>query len=162
MNARDKIKSLPELTGICDSAKGSGARIVFTNGCFDLLHLGHIRYLEAARQLGDLLVVAVNSDSSVGRIKGPLRPINPEACRAEIVAALHCVDYVTLFDSPDPLPLIETLLPGVLVKGADWPLDKIVGADTVIRAGGVVVNVPFEQGHSTSALIRSILDRYRE
>jgi rfaE bifunctional protein nucleotidyltransferase chain/domain len=144
MRARDKIKSLAELAEICVSVRTAGDRIVFTNGCFDLLHLGHIRYLESARQLGDLLVVAVNTDLSVRGIKGPLRPLTPEAGRAEVVAALHCVDFVTLFDTPDPLALIEALLPDVLV----------------IRSGGKVVNIPFEQGHSTTGLIESILERY--
>ena len=127
MTARDKIKPLQELQEICSSLHQQGRRIVFTNGCFDLLHIGHLRYLEGARELGDCLVVGINSDASVKQIKGAGRPIIDEGQRSELVAALECVDYVTLFSEPDPLELIGSVHPDVLVKGADWPLDQIVG-----------------------------------
>lgn len=160
MKARDKVKAASELLEILDAARLRGSRIVFTNGCFDLLHVGHVEYLEAARGAGDLLVVAVNSDASVRCIKGPLRPVTPEGERSEVVAALHCVDYVCLFDTPDPLPLIELLRPDVLVKGADWPLEKIVGADTVRRNGGEVVRIPLTPRASTTGIIERIIGRF--
>jgi rfaE bifunctional protein nucleotidyltransferase chain/domain len=160
MKARDKVKTAEELEGVCRSARERRFCVVFTNGCFDLLHVGHVRYLEVARDLGDLLVVAVNSDSSVKQIKGPLRPIVGEAERCELVAALHCVDYVCLFDTPDPLPLIQLLKPNILVKGEDWPLDKTVGAEEVMRTGGKVVHVPLISGASTTKIIEKILDRF--
>ena len=131
--------------------------IVFTNGCFDLMHIGHTRYLQAARSLGDLLVVGVNSDESVRALKkGPERPIVPEAQRAEVVAALACVDYVVIFREPDPGSLIASLQPDVLVKGSDWPLDRIVGRDTVEASGGRVQTIPLVPGISTTTLIQRI------
>ncbi len=139
-----------------------GTRIVFTNGCFDLMHVGHVRYLEAARALGDWLIVGVNTDASVGRIKGSKRPIVEESDRLEVVAALHCVDYVVPFDTPDPLPLIRLVKPHVLVKGADWPLDRIVGAEEVRASGGTVARIALTPGRSTSMLIERILDRFSE
>ena len=160
MAARDKVKRPEELAEICRTIQRQGGRVVFTNGCFDILHVGHVRYLESARDLGDLLVVGVNSDSSVRRIKGPDRPLIEEEQRAEMVAALHCVDYVTLFGAPDPLDLIELLAPDVLVKGADWALEKIIGADVVIRKGGSVVRIPFVMGSSSTTIIDRILDRF--
>lgn len=160
MKARQKIKSFEELKTLSDAVRGRGGKTVFTNGCFDLLHIGHVRYLEEARNLGDILIVAVNTDDSVRGIKGAGRPVLPENERAELAASLHCVDYVTLFDAPDPLALIERLLPDVLVKGADWPLERIVGADAVMRAGGRVVSINLTPGHSTSSLIARILERF--
>jgi D-beta-D-heptose 7-phosphate kinase/D-beta-D-heptose 1-phosphate adenosyltransferase len=130
---------------------------VFTNGCFDLLHVGHIRYLREARRLGDLLVVGINTDGSVRRLKGPSRPVQPEQDRAEILAGLACVDYVVSFDQDTPLGLIEGLKPDVLVKGADWPIDRIVGREVVEGSGGRVVTIPYVPGVSTSALIERIL-----
>jgi len=124
-----------------------GSRIVFTNGCFDLLHSGHVRYLQQARRAGDYLVLGLNSDSSVRAIKGPERPVNPEADRARVVAALGCVDLVILFDEETPLRLIEAIRPRVLVKGADWPEDQIVGAREVRSWGGEVRRIPFERGN---------------
>ena len=162
MKARDKIRTADELVGVCLAARERHSRVVFTNGCFDVLHVGHVRYLEAARSLGDLLIVAVNSDISVRQIKGPLRPIFPEAERCELVAALSCVDFVCLFDTPDPLPLITLLQPEILVKGADWPLDKTVGAEEVMKAGGKVVHVQLVSGVSTTKIIERILDRFQE
>jgi D-glycero-beta-D-manno-heptose 1-phosphate adenylyltransferase len=162
MKARDKIRTVEELASICRAAREQRSRVVFTNGCFDVLHVGHVRYLEAARSQGDLLIVAVNSDSSVRQIKGALRPIVPEAERCELVAALSCVDYVCLFDTPDPLPLITLLQPNILVKGADWPLDKTVGAEEVMRVGGKVIHVQLVSGVSTTKIIERILDRFQE
>lgn len=160
MKARDKIKSHAELKTICDAARNRGGKIVFTNGCFDLLHIGHVRYLEDARRLGDLLIVAVNTDDSVRRIKGPDRPMVPESERAEVLASLYCVDFVTLFDTSTPLPLIEFLVPDVLVKGADWPVDKIVGADVVLKNGGQVIPIELTPDRSTSSLIERIRKRF--
>jgi D-glycero-beta-D-manno-heptose 1-phosphate adenylyltransferase len=162
MKASDKVRSLEELAEVCRVARERQQRVVFSNGCFDLLHIGHVRYLEAARSLGDLLIVAVNSDRSVNQIKGPLRPVVSEAERCELVAALHCVDYVCLFDTPDPLPVIISLLPHILVKGADWAPGQTVGAREVKQAGGEVVHIPLVSGVSTTKIIERILDRFRE
>jgi D-beta-D-heptose 7-phosphate kinase/D-beta-D-heptose 1-phosphate adenosyltransferase len=135
-----------------------GRRVVFTNGVFDLLHPGHVRYLQQARDLGDVLVVGLNSDRSVRANKGEGRPITPESERAEILEALRCVDAVVVFDEDTPHDLIAALQPDVLVKGADWAADAIVGRDLVEARGGKVVRIPVEQGHSTT----SILDRIRK
>jgi rfaE bifunctional protein nucleotidyltransferase chain/domain len=155
-----KIIELQALTDRTRVLQQAGRRLVFTNGCFDLLHVGHVRYLKAACQQGDLLVIGLNSDRSVRRIKGEKRPIVPQAQRAEVLAALDCVDYIILFDAPDPLHLIETLQPDVLVKGADWAEKDIVGADVVRRKGGDVVRVRLAPDVSTSLLIGRIVDRY--
>ncbi len=136
--------------------RAGGGRIVFTNGVFDLLHPGHLRYLQQARQLGDALVVGVNSDRSVRAIKGEGRPVMLENERAEILAALSCVDVVVLFDEDTPLALIARLQPDVLVKGADWPEDGMIGRDIVEARGGRVVRVPFEAGYSTTSIIDKI------
>ena len=136
--------------------KDNGRRVVFTNGCFDLLHPGHVRLLEQARALGDLLVVGVNSDRSVRGLKGEGRPLLPEGERAELLAALAAVDAVTIFDEPTPRELIAALLPDVLVKGGDWSPDEIVGRAEVEGAGGRVVTIPYIEGYSTSALIARI------
>jgi D-beta-D-heptose 7-phosphate kinase/D-beta-D-heptose 1-phosphate adenosyltransferase len=137
-------------------ARANGARIVFTNGVFDILHPGHLRYLEAARRHGDLLIVGVNSDASVRRNKGPERPINPEHERAEVLAALACVDAVSIFDDETPADIIRRVQPDILVKGADWPADQIVGRDTVEARGGRVILEPVEQGYSTTAIIDKV------
>ena len=155
-----KIVERGELKKTVQALKNTGKKIVFTNGCFDLLHLGHVRYLEAARAEGDILVVGVNSDRSVHEIKGPSRPVVPEDERAEVVAALACVDFVTLFDEPDPLETIRALLPDVLVKGSDWAEDAIVGKDAVEEHGGRVVRVPLTEGASTTKIIEKILEEY--
>jgi D-beta-D-heptose 7-phosphate kinase/D-beta-D-heptose 1-phosphate adenosyltransferase len=159
---KQKIKERKELFRIIKDLKAKGKRIVFTNGCFDLLHIGHVRYLEKARALGDILVVGVNSDSSVQKIKGPKRPLLPEEERAEILSGLGCVDYITLFNEVDPLKLITSLHPDVLVKGGDWTREEIVGREVVERCGGEVVIIPFVQGVSTSNLIEMILKRYEK
>ena len=135
----------------------NGKRIVFTNGCFDLMHIGHTRYLQAAKTLGDILVVGVNSDASVRRLeKAPDRPIVPEAQRAEVLAALACVDYVGIFDEPDPLALITAIQPDILVKGGDWPLDRIIGRNVVEARGGIVRTIPLVPGLSTTELLQRI------
>ena len=133
-----------------------GRRVVFTNGCFDLLHPGHVRFLQQAKALGDVLIVAINSDASVRALKGPDRPIFPERERAEMLAALEAVDYVTIFDDLTPRALIADLLPDVLVKGGDWPPGEIVGRDAVEAAGGRVLSLPYHEGYSTTRVIQRI------
>jgi len=137
-------------------ARSAGRRVVFTNGVFDLLHPGHVRYLRAARAHGDLLIVGLNSDASVRRNKGPERPIVPERERAEVLLALECVDAVSIFDDDTPAGIIGRVQPDVLVKGADWPADQIVGRDTVEARGGVVIREPVEPGYSTSAIVEKV------
>jgi len=136
--------------------RADGRTLVFTNGVFDLLHPGHVRYLQRARELGDALVVGVNTDRSVRAIKGPTRPVTPDHERAEILAALSCVDFVVLFDDETPYALIKQIEPDVLVKGADWPEDGMVGRDVVEARGGRVVRVPFEAGYSTTRILERI------
>jgi rfaE bifunctional protein nucleotidyltransferase chain/domain len=136
--------------------KRNGRRVVFTNGCFDLLHPGHIRILEQARELGDVLIVGLNSDASVRQLKGEGRPVSNERERAEILAALECVDAVVIFDALTPRDVIARLLPDVLVKGGDWPDDQIVGREEVEAAGGRVVSIPVVPGYSTSEILRTI------
>ena len=159
---KQKIIGKKELLRIIKNLKTRRKRIVFTNGCFDLLHIGHIRYLEKARTLGDILVVGVNSDSSVRILKGPKRPILPAKERAEILSGLGCVDYITIFNEQDPLKLITSLHPHVLVKGGDWTKEQIVGGDVVERSGGKVVIISFVKGASTSNLIGTILKKYEK
>lgn len=138
----------------------AGRKVVFTNGCFDLLHPGHVRYLAQARSLGDALIVALNSDRSVRALKGNARPILNEQERAEVLAALACVDFVTIFDNPTPREIIAALLPDVLVKGGDWGVAQIVGREEVEAAGGQVLSLPFVAGCSTSEVIERIVQRY--
>jgi len=136
--------------------KRNGRRVVFTNGCFDLLHPGHIETLEKARGLGDVLIVGVNSDRGVREMKGAGRPIVPECERAEVLAALDCVDAVVIFDEPTPRELVAALLPDVLVKGGDWAGDQIIGREEVEAAGGRVVSIPIVAGYSTSAMVEKV------
>lgn len=150
---KEKILSPGELLGVRQGLRAAGKTLVFTNGVFDLLHVGHVRYLTEARALGDLLLVAINSDRTVRQLKGEGRPITNENERAEILAALRQVDYVTIFDDISPRALITKLLPDVLVKGGDYNLDEIHGREEVETAGGRVVSLPFIEGASTSALI---------
>jgi D-beta-D-heptose 7-phosphate kinase/D-beta-D-heptose 1-phosphate adenosyltransferase len=150
------ILSLHEAILQFGPSKRNGRRLVFTNGCFDLLHPGHIETLEKARSMGDALVVGVNSDRSVRLMKGTGRPILPERERAEILAALECVDSVVIFDEPTPLEIIAVLLPDVLVKGSDWASDQIVGREEVEAAGGEVVSIPLVAGYSTTAILEKI------
>ena len=155
-------KALSSLGGLLverEAWRGEGRRLVLTNGCFDLLHSGHLALLEAARALGDLLVVAVNSDASVRAIKGPSRPVTPEAERAEALLALESVDRVVVYDEPTPIEVIQALLPDVLVKGADWALDEIVGRPEVEAAGGRIVRVELLSGRSTSGILERIRKR---
>lgn len=156
----DKVKTTSELKPLLGILRAAGKKIVFTNGCFDLIHTGHTRYLASARALGDLLIVAVNSDSSVRTIKGEKRPINAQSDRAETLAALESVDFVTIFDEPDPYRVISELLPDVLVKGGDWPVEKIIGRDVVEARGGRVVTIPFVDGASTTGIIEKIVKKY--
>lgn len=156
----EKIKSREALAQIVQDLKAKGKRVVFTNGCFDLLHVGHIRYLEKARSLGELLVVGLNSDRSVRSIKGPLRPILPQEERAEILSGLWCVDFITLFDEPTPIELIILLKPHVLVKGGDWTKETTVGKEVVEASGGEVVILPFVEGSSSTNIIETIIKRY--
>jgi len=151
-----KVVTLDEAVGRVHGLQRQGKRVVFTNGCFDLLHPGHTRYLAAARALGDVLIVAVNSDRTVGMLKGPGRPVIPEAERMELLAALRAVDYVTVFDDPTPREVIARMHPQVLVKGADWGPNAIVGREEVEAAGGQVVSMPVAQGFSTSAIIERV------
>lgn len=149
-----KVLTRSELKRRLQRARRDGKRLVFTNGCFDLIHPGHVRYLRAAKRLGDVLVVALNSDSSVRRLKGPGRPLVPQRDRCEVMAALEMVDYVTLFSEDTPYQLIKAVEPDVLVKGGDWKPDQIVGADIVRARGGTVWSLPFARGYSTTKLVR--------
>src|SRR5882672_8585842 len=151
-----KIVSQDELILLIAREKRNGRRVVFTNGCFDLLHPGHVRCLAEARALGDLLIVAVNSDRSVRGNKGPERPLVPQQDRAEVLAALASVDYVAIFDEPTPRELISRVLPSVLVKGADWAPDQVAGREEVEAAGGLVVSIALAPGYSTTKLFQRI------
>jgi rfaE bifunctional protein nucleotidyltransferase chain/domain len=159
----DELFSFPKLMGLSDlcntllSKQARGMKVVFTNGCFDIIHAGHVTYLSKARALGDCLVVGLNSDVSVKKLdKGPDRPVNNERARATVLGALACVDHVVLFVEDTPLNIIERLRPDVLVKGGDWAADNIVGADVVKSSGGQVLTIPFEDGFSTTSLIEKI------
>lgn len=152
-----KVVMRPQLVSLLGEPRRKQQVLVFTNGCFDLMHIGHTRYLQAARDLGDLLIVGVNSDASVRTLsKGADRPIVPDDQRAEVLAALSCVDYVVIFPEPDPGPLIAALQPDILVKGGDWPLDRIVGRETVEARGGRVQTIPLIPGVSTTTLLQRI------
>jgi len=153
---RDKLKTLDDLVAIAAAARAKGQTVVFTNGCFDLLHRGHIHTLRQAKAAGDLLIVAINSDRSVKAIKTPKRPILPETDRVELIAAMEMVDYVILFDEPDPYKLIAAIKPQVLAKGGDWSGDRIIGADIVEAAGGRVAVIPYLPGFSTTEIIERI------
>jgi rfaE bifunctional protein nucleotidyltransferase chain/domain len=154
-----KIKTLEEMLQMRAAMRAQGLKLVFTNGCFDILHVGHVRYLNQARALGDALVVAINSDRSVRKNKGEGRPLVPEAERAEVLSALACVDFVIIFDEATPQSVIDAIVPDVLVKGADWGLSEIVGRDTVEKAGGVVCNITLVPGRSTSSIVARVLER---
>lgn len=156
LNVSDKVKSLDELKAITAAARINAKIIVFTNGCFDLLHRGHIYLLREAKALGDLLVVAINSDQSVKAIKGPTRPILSETDRLELIASMEMVNYVLLFDEPDPYNIISILRPHILVKGGDWSTEEVIGGDLVQGNGGKVVVVPYLKGFSTTEIIAKI------
>ena len=161
MNALSKIVTAEELSPKLEGFRRSGKKVVFTNGCFDILHVGHVRYLAAARSEGDLLVVGLNSDASVRLIKGDLRPIVKQEHRLEVLASLGSVNYVVLFDDPDPLKLIQVLQPDVLVKGEDWMEDNIVGAEFVKSISGRVVRIALVPGASSSSIIEKVIEMYR-
>jgi rfaE bifunctional protein nucleotidyltransferase chain/domain len=151
-----RVLSIGEAVAWREELGRQGKRVVFTNGVFDILHPGHVRYLTTARSHGDALIVAVNSDRSVRAIKGPERPVNPEAERAEVITALACVDRAVIFDQDTPHDIISAIQPDVLVKGADWAHDRIVGRDIVEARGGVVIRVKVEEGHSTTNVIKKV------
>lgn len=151
-----KIKNITQLKKIIDRLKSQGKTIVFTNGCFDLLHYGHVKYLQEAKQKGDILVVAINSDASVRKIKGKKRPLVHEKDRLRIIAALESVDYVVLFKENTPLKIIKSLRPDILVKGADWNKNNIVGSDIVLSYGGSVYTIELIKERSTTNLIKKI------
>lgn len=153
---KEKILSLEKLLGVRKGLRATGKRLVFTNGVFDLLHVGHVRYLAEARSLGDALIVAINSDRTVRELKGAERPVTNESERAEILAALRSVSYVTIFDDISPRSLIAQVLPDVLVKGGDWGLDEIHGREEVEAAGGTVAALPFVTGASTTGMIEKM------
>jgi rfaE bifunctional protein nucleotidyltransferase chain/domain len=152
-----KLKSLDELTAIAAQAREKGKSVVFTNGCFDILHRGHVHILRQAKAAGDLLIVALNSDRSVKQIKGEKRPVLPETDRIELIGAMEMVDYIVVFDDADPYKLIAAIKPDVLVKGGDWSAEKIVGADLVEEGGGRVEVIPYLKGFSTSEIIERIM-----
>jgi rfaE bifunctional protein nucleotidyltransferase chain/domain len=151
-----KYKSVDDLCAISAQARKAGRIVVFTNGCFDLVHRGHIHLLRQAKALGHILIVALNSDVSVKTIKGPDRPIMPEADRIELIAALEMVDYVVVYSEPDPYQIIAAIKPNVLVKGGDWSANEIVGADVVEQNGGRVAVIPYLPGFSTTQIIERI------
>lgn len=151
-----KLKTAASVARLLDRQRRAGKKIVFTNGCFDVLHVGHVRYLARARRLGDVLVVGINTDASVRKLKGPGRPVNSEKDRAEVLGSLAAVDYTVLFDDPTPLRLIEKVRPDLLVKGGDWKKKDIVGADFVESCGGRVRSLPFVKGFSTTGTLDKI------
>ena len=155
-----KILSWEALKNEVDRRRGEGQKIAFTNGCFDILHVGHVRYLREARKTGDLLILALNSDASVRAIKGDKRPLVTQGERAEVAASLEAVDYVTLFDETTPLKLIEYLRPDFLVKGGDWKEEAVVGSDAVRSCGGKVVLIPVVEGASTTNIVEKVLHVY--
>ena len=151
-----KIKSLSSLTASLKAARREGKKVVFTNGCFDILHVGHVTYLAKAKSLGDILVVGLNSDASVRRLKGKARPVNRERDRAIVLGALESVDYVTIFKEDTPYRLISAVKPDILVKGGDWKIDSIVGSDIVKALGGKVMSIKFVKGYSTTRTISQL------
>jgi rfaE bifunctional protein nucleotidyltransferase chain/domain len=156
---QNKIKTWDQAAASVANWKSAGERVVFTNGCFDLLHFGHLHYLADARDVGDRLVVGLNSHASVRRLKGPKRPINDEQTRSFMLAALEVVDAVVIFEEDTPLELIKTLMPDVLVKGGDWKPEQIVGSAEVLANGGQVLSLPFVEGYSTTNIEKIILER---
>jgi len=157
----DKLKTLDELKDIVSNLKKQNKKVVFTNGCFDILHVGHVKYLQKAKTYGDILIVAINSDNSVKGIKGNMRPVMPQEDRAEILAALTCIDYILIFEEPDPVRVISELMPDVLVKGGDYQLGEIKGREIVTAAGGKVLTIPEIKGKSTTKVIQTIIEKYK-
>jgi D-glycero-beta-D-manno-heptose 1-phosphate adenylyltransferase len=160
MTASNKLITRDEALEKVRAWQASGKKVVFSNGCFDILHAGHVEYLTEARKLGDVLLIGLNSDASVRRLKGPKRPVCAEADRAFVLSALRMIDAVTLFDEETPEELISILLPDILVKGADWDIEHIAGAGTILANGGKVLTLPLLEGRSTSGIIDKILQRY--
>ncbi len=158
----EKVKTLKALLKELKPLRKKGAKVVFTNGCFDIIHAGHVRYLKKAGSLGDILVVGLNSDESVRKIKGRKRPIVPQNERAEVVAALGFVDYVVIFNEPTPLKIITEIKPDILVKGADWAAREIVGADVVKKGGGRISRIKLLKGRSTTNIIKRILNIHKD
>jgi D-glycero-beta-D-manno-heptose 1-phosphate adenylyltransferase len=156
------VKSLPEIVEIRKPFKEKNKKVVFTNGVFDILHAGHVDYLTKTKAMGDVLIVGVNSDASVKRIKGELRPVVPQNERAFIISSLKPVDYVVIFEEDTPYEVIKKIIPDILVKGADWSKDKIVGADIVEANGGSVETIEFVNQTSTTNIIKTVLEKYRE
>ena len=159
--AKNKIVSLQRLKKLLASARKKDITVVFTNGCFDIIHAGHVRYLNKAKSLGDILIAGLNSDISVKRIKGEKRPIVPQKERAEVLSGLEAIDYVVIFNEPTPIRLIKATLPDVLVKGADWAGHAIVGADVVKKAGGRIARIKLVKGRSTTNIIKKILELHQ-
>ncbi|KAF0151278.1 MAG: Bifunctional sugar kinase/adenylyltransferase [Ignavibacteria bacterium] len=156
------VKTTEEIIGIRKLLKAQNKKVVFTNGVFDILHAGHVDYLDKAKELGDVLIVGINSDASVKRIKGELRPVVPQHERAFIVSSLKPVDYATIFEEDTPFNIISLLIPDVLVKGADWSKDKIVGADVVESNGGSVETIKFVNQTSTTNIIKTVTEKYKD
>jgi len=157
---KTKLKNKTGMRAVARRMRKAGGKLVFTNGCFDIIHAGHIELLKKARHLGDALVVAVNSDDSVKKIKSAGRPITPESERLEILAAITYVDHLILFDEADPLELIKAILPDILVKGGDWKKEDIIGAKEVLESGGKVSTIRYLSGHSTTEMINRIIERH--
>ncbi|MDY6861684.1 MAG: D-glycero-beta-D-manno-heptose 1-phosphate adenylyltransferase [Thermodesulfobacteriota bacterium] len=158
---REKIKTLKDMISIVKRLHSEGRTVVFTNGCFDIIHAGHIFYLEKAKEFGDFLIVGLNSDVSIRKIKGEKRPLIPQKQRAIVLSALECVDYVLIFDEENPLKLISLLSPHILVKGGDWTKENIIGRDIVEEKGGKVYSLPLLNGVSTSGIIETILKNFK-
>ena len=161
-NSERTMKTAHKIISPHDLDKRRAGKVVFTNGCFDILHPGHVDYLERARSMGDCLVVGLNSDSSVRRLKGPLRPVNDQAARARVLAGLACVDFVMIFEEDTPLELIKAVCPDVLVKGGDWSVDRIVGREQVEARGGTVCSIPLLEGYSTTGTIDRIVAMHKK
>ncbi|MCX7981786.1 MAG: D-glycero-beta-D-manno-heptose 1-phosphate adenylyltransferase [Syntrophales bacterium] len=157
-----QILTREELLTVINTLHREGKKIVFTNGCFDLIHIGHVRYLREAKKLGDVLIIGLNSDESVKRLKGPGRPIINQEDRAEILSSLEFVDFVTVFEEDTPINIISVIEPDVLVKGGDWPVEEIVGNEVVKKRGGKVVTLPFTEGKSTTRIIQRILEGHQK
>ena len=160
--SKEKIKTIRELKKIAENLKKQNKRIVTTNGVFDILHMGHLRYLQEAKKLGDILIVAINSDSSVRKIKGPKRPLNNENDRAEMLASLQCIDFVAIFDEENPIRFLEEVKPDVHAKGGDYKMSQIIEKGTVEKNNGKIVLIPMVKGYSTTEFINKIIDAYRK
>ncbi len=156
-----RVTNIAEFLPVRNEFRSHGKRLVFTNGVFDILHRGHVEYLNQARSLGDALFVGVNSDASTRRIKGEKRPVVPQDDRMFVLSNLRAVDFVASFDEDTPLEIITAILPDILVKGADWPIDRVVGKDVVEAAGGRVLTIPFVPDRSTTNIVQRIIERYR-